>query len=126
MINEDKVALMTRMAAFEKRQGRKDINIINYYRSDYIGFQVLKAIIAATLSFVFIGGIYLFYNFEELMADIYNMDLVETGKGIIILYVCLVGVYSLITYGVCSYRYAKAKSRLKDYYVNLRKLENME
>ena len=126
MIDNEKVALMTKMAAFEKHEGKKNMNILNYYRSDYIGCQVLNAIIAATLSFVLVGAIYLLYNFEMLMADIYKMDLMALGKQIITIYLCLVGIYSIIVYIVYTYRYAKAKRKLKTYYMNLRQLENMD
>ena len=43
MINEEKVAVMTRMAAYETGEGKKDIAVCGYFRSDYIGFQLLKS-----------------------------------------------------------------------------------
>ena len=46
MLSEEKIIRMTKLAAFEKREGKKNLNIVNYYRNDYIGFQVLKSIIA--------------------------------------------------------------------------------
>ena len=125
MINKEKVILMTRLASFEQHEGKKNMNIVNYFRSDYIGFQVLKAIIAATVSFVLVAVVYLLYNFENLMADIYKLDLMETGKKIIILYLCTVGIYAVIAYAIYTYRYSKAKKKLKQYYANLRRLENM-
>ena len=125
MVDKDKVILMTKLASYEKNEGRKNMNIVNYFRSDYIGFQILKAIIAATLSFVLLLSVYLFYNFEELMANIYKMDMLKTGKDMIIVYLCLVGGYVVIAYFVYTYRYFKAKRSLKDYYKGLRTLENM-
>ena len=50
MLSEEKIIRMTKLAAFEKREGKKNLNIVNYYRNDYIGFQVLKSIIAVTIS----------------------------------------------------------------------------
>ena len=47
MLSEEKIIRMTKLAAFEKREGKKNLNIVNYYRNDYIGFQVLKSIIAS-------------------------------------------------------------------------------
>lgn len=126
MINEEKVILMTQMASFEKKHGRKDMSIVNYFRSDYIGFQVLKAVIAATISFLAIFAIYIFYNFEVLMAEIYDMDLMAFGKQLIIIYLISVGVYAIICYIVYSYRYSKAKKELKGFYQNLRKIDKME
>lgn len=126
MVNEEKVILMTNMASFEKHQGRKCMNIVNYYRSDYIGFQVLKAVIAATISFLALLSVYFFYNFEMIMSDIYNMDLVAFGKQLIMIYLITVGIYALICYGVYAYRYSKAKKELKGFYQNLRKIDKME
>lgn len=43
MINEEKVILMTKLASYESNEGKKNIRIVNYFRGDYIGFQVLKS-----------------------------------------------------------------------------------
>ena len=73
MINEDKVALMTRMASYESGRGKKDITVLNYFRGDYIGFQVLKSVIAATIAFFLVFAVYVFYNFENGIG-IYNIE----------------------------------------------------
>ena len=125
MINEEKVILMTRMASYETGKGKKDISILNYFRGDYIGFQVLKSVIAATISFVALFAVYLFYNFETLMQNIYKMDLMEFGKSIIILYLCATGAYGVISYVVYATRYNRAKKSLRIYYNNLKKLGSM-
>lgn len=123
MINEEKVILMTKLAAFEKNKGKKDMAILNYFRGDYIGFKVLKAVLAATISFIAVFALYLFYNFETIMADIYKMDLVEAGKGVIVIYLVVVGAYAVVVYAVNTHRYSKAKKELKEYYSNLKRLE---
>ena len=125
MINEDKVILMTKLASYESNEGKKNIAIVNYFRGDYIGFQVLKSVIAATLSFFALFAVYAFYNFEQLMQDIYKMDLLEYGKSIVILYLCTVGAYGVVSYILYSARYSRAKKSLKHYYSNLKKLSSM-
>jgi len=125
MINEDKVALMTRMASYESGRGKKDITVLNYFRGDYIGFQVLKSVIAATIAFFLVFAVYVFYNFEKLMQEIYEMDLMAFGKSIIVLYLCTVGAYGVISYIVYAAKYSKAKKSLKVYYGNLKKLSSM-
>lgn len=125
MIKEEKVILMTKLASYESGKGKKDINMLNYFRSDYIGFQILKSVIAATISFFAIFAVYVFYNFEVLMQDIYNMDLLSYGKTIIILYLCTVGAYGVISYVIYVNRYNKAKRSLRIYYANLKKLAAM-
>lgn len=125
MVNEEKVILMTRLAAYESGKGKKDINILHYFRSDYIGFQLLKSVIAATISFFAVFAVYIFYNFETLVQDVYKMDLLAFGKTIIILYLCAVGAYGVISYAIYASRYSKAKKSLKTYYANLKKLAGM-
>ena len=48
MLNEERIRLMTRMAAYEEHEGKKDIAISEYFRGDYISFQLLKSAIYAT------------------------------------------------------------------------------
>ena len=122
MLNEERIKLMTKMACYEENEGRKNKAIGSYVRGDYIGLQVIKSIISATIAFVIIFAMYVFYDFEVFMADIYKMDLLAFGKSVIIDYLIFVVVYALISYGVYTYRYTKARKSLKIYYNNLKKL----
>lgn len=125
MINEDKVILMTKLASYEANKGKKDIAILNFFRGDYIGFQVLKSIVAGTLSFCILFLVYIFYNFENFMQDIYKMDLMEFGKKTVLIYLCFVGGYAVLSYIVFSVKYSKAKKNLRSYYGNLKRLTGM-
>lgn len=125
MINEEKVILMAKLASYESGKGKKDITTLNYFKGDYIGFQVLKSVIAATISFLAIFGVYVLYHFETLMQDIYEMDIMKFGKSIIILYLCVVGAYGVISYVIYASKYNKARKNLKNYYSNLKKLASM-
>ncbi len=125
MINEEKVILMTKLASYESGRGKRNMNVLNYFRNDYIGFQIFKSVIAATISFFAVFAVYVFYNFETLLQDIYKMDLMAFGKTIVILYLCVVGAYGVISYVVYASKYAKAKKSLKVYYASLKKLAGM-
>ena len=54
MLNEERIKLMTKMAAYEADEGKKNVTIGNYFRGDYIGLQVIKSIISATIAFVIV------------------------------------------------------------------------
>ena len=45
MLNEERVILMTKLASYETNEGKKNVAIGNYFRSDYIGWQVLSIFI---------------------------------------------------------------------------------
>ena len=62
MLNEERVVLMTKMASYEANEGKKSLAIGSYFRSDYIGWQVLKSIISATIAFVVVFAMYILYD----------------------------------------------------------------
>ena len=122
MLNEEKIKLMTRMAAYEENEGKRSMQIGNYFRSDYIGLQVMKSVISATVAFAIVIAMYIFYDFESVMKEIYQVDLLATGKQILIEYVVFVGIYAVITYVIYAYRYSKARKSLRKYYTHLTEL----
>lgn len=126
MINEEKVKLMTKMAAYEDKEGKKFLTIGSFFRGDYIGFQVIKSLIAATLAYAILFGMYIFYDFEVFMQDIYKMDLLEFGKKVLLYYFIFVVFYGLLSYVIYSIRYSKAKKSLKKYFFRLKQLSSMQ
>jgi hypothetical protein len=125
MLNEERIILMTKMASYEEHEGKKNMAIGRYFRSDYIAIQVLKAFICATVSFAVIFGLFIFYDFETFMQDIYKMDLITFARNALFVYVGVVAVYCVVCYCVCAYKYSKAKKSLKLYYYNLKKLNSL-
>lgn len=125
MLNEERVILMTQMASYECGEGRKNVKIGNYFRSDYIAVQVLKSVACGTIAFGIIFALYIFYDFEVFMQDLYKMDLLAFAKNVLTNYVVSIVAYGLLTYIICTYRYVRAKNSLKCYYHNLKKLGSL-
>ena len=125
MLNEERIILMTKMASYEANEGRRNVAIGRYFRSDYIGWHVLKSIISATIAFVVVFGMYIYYDFEVFMMDIYKMDLIEFARHILFMYLWTVGIYAVVSYVVYTMRYMRAVKSLNLYYMNLRKLAAM-
>lgn len=122
MLNEERIKLMTKMASYEANEGKKNVSIGSYFRGDYIGLQVVKSVLNATVAFLIVFAMFILYDFEVFMADIYKMDLLQFGKSVMIAYLVFVIVYALISYFVYTHRYTKARKSLKIYYNNLKKL----
>lgn len=125
MLNEERVILMTKMASYEENEGRRNVNIGNYFRDDYISIQVIISVLCATIAYLIVFALFVFYDFETFMQDIYKMDLLEFGKNVLFYYVVTVMSYGVLSYLVYSYRYTKAKKSLKRYYQNLKKLNSL-
>lgn len=122
MLNQERIKLMTRMASYEENQGRRNMAIGSYFRGDYIGMQIMKTIIYGTIAYALLFAMYLFYDFENFMQNIYKMDLLKFGQDVIMYYIIFIACDAVITYIVYAYRYSKAKKGLKKYYYSLKQL----
>ena len=125
-INGERVMRMTRMASFEDNEGKEAIRICNYFRSDYVCLNVVRAIVSATVSYFLILGLYIYYNIDRLLQEIYTMDLMATGRRLVTAYVIFAGAFGIIAYIVYSFRYDWARKHLNDYNYALRELLNMQ
>ncbi len=123
MISEQRVKLMTRLAAYEQKEGKKNEEIGSFFRGDYISLQILKSVISATMAFVLIVALFVLYDSELFLSDIYKIDILDYVKKLIAYYFAFTGVYVLISYVVYAIRYRKAKKRLKVYFNNLKRLQ---
>lgn len=122
MLSQERIKLMTKMAAYEENEGKKYMSIGSYFRSDYMGMQVIRSVICGTLAFFFLAGLYVYYHFETMMQDIYKMDLLLLGRRVLFYYIVFIAAYSVITYVIYSFRYSRAKRSLKHYYYHLKQL----
>ena len=125
MLNEERVILMTRMTSFTQHEGKKDTEINQYFRSDYVGLQVLKSALCATVAYIILFISYMLLSFDKVMQNLYNMDLVAQGRKFLIYYIVLVGGYSVVSYIIYSFRYARMRKNMKTYYTNLKRLNKM-
>ena len=123
MISEQRVKLMTRLAAYEQREGKKNEEIGSYFRGDYISFHILKSALSATIAFALIVALFVLYDSELFLSDIYKIDILDYVKKLVLYYVAFTGVYVLISYVIYAIRYRKAKKRLKVYFNNLKRLQ---
>lgn len=60
MLNEEKIILMTQMASYEENEGKKNMAIGRYFRSDYIAIQVLKSVLCATIAYAVCFALFIF------------------------------------------------------------------
>lgn len=125
MLNEEKVILMTRLASYEADEGKQNMAVGKYFRSDYIRMQTIKSIVYATLAFVILAALVVLMDLETFMGDIYQMDLIQYAKEVLLWYVIFVVVYGVISFIVYTIRYRRARKHLKVYFNNLKKLSEV-
>lgn len=125
MINEERVILMTKLAAFEEKEGKRASKISRYFRGDYVSAHLLKGWISITVVYALMVALSILYDFELFMENLYKMDYMAFAKEIIVWYVIFTVVYLVAVYIAYTYRYMKARKSLKRYSQNLKKLGSM-
>ena len=80
MLNENKIKMMTKMAIYEKNEGRQMIKNSRYFKGDYVAFGVLRTLIATTFAYIIMVILYVLCNLEKLVADINSLGLCGSGK----------------------------------------------
>jgi hypothetical protein len=125
MINEEKVKIMTKLAMYEKGEGKKHLPISRYYRSDYIGLALIKNFFLVTIGYGLILTVLAVYFSEYLMSNIHKMDLVVAGAYVIGGYIIVLAAYSIMTYIQYSVKYFQAKRSVRKYYEDLTRLNKI-
>lgn len=115
MLDEKKIRVMTKLAAYEEGAGKKYMPIAGYFRGDYISKQLILSFICGTIAFLMVAGLLAFCNFETFLSEIYNIDLLEYGKKIGKTYVISMGIYLVCTYIWAVLKYRRAKKSLNSY-----------
>ena len=118
MLNENKIKMMTKMAIYEKNEGRQMIKNSRYFKGDYVAFGVLRTLIATTFAYIIMVILYVLCNLEKLVADINSLDYAAVGKRLGIYYILM-----FIAAMVYAYQYNHSRKGLKKYFSRLNKLE---
>lgn len=123
MINEEKVLRMTHMASYEAKGGKKDKAVAGYFKADYVGMQLVVSFVVITAAFLIAFAAYLSFQFEQVIAEIYSMDLVAESKRILMIYLIVTLSYMAVTYVIYTIRYVKARRRLNRFMEHLNCLD---
>ena len=125
MVNMRKVRLMTKLAIYEKKEGKEDIRLGTFFRRDYVRLKILQNIVIVTIGYLLVLGMIGAYQMEYLIKEAVNLDYIGIGRLILGIYVILITVYvmaALVGYGLY---YDYSRKKLSKYFRMLRLLRNM-
>ena len=126
MLNIEKVKSMTKAAAYESGPEKKNIEISDYFRTDYLGLHMVKSGIAYALSFVIIAGIWFMGKTEDIMLMLTKTDYLESLILMLaVLFVAGLVVYEILVYCYYSYKYRNAKKSVRGYHSHLKQIHKI-
>lgn len=125
MLNNRKVRLMTRLAMYEQNEGKEDVRISKYFRTDYVRLNVLKTIVAVTFGYLLILLLLVVYHSEYLIREAVTLDyqgMISRYVGIYIIILAVYGALGMIGYML---KYRSSRKKLAKYFRMLRRLRSL-
>ena len=123
MLSEDKIKLMTSIAIFEKREGKKIFPINRYFKSDYVSSHLIRAFVSYTICWL-LGTVVWLMNDMEIFLNSLDLDaLVSLGRGFVSYYAIGLVLYLFVCYRIYASRYEYARKSIKVYTAKLRRLD---
>lgn len=116
MLNIRKTRLMTKLALYETGEGREDIRLSKYYKTDYVRLQILKTILAVTVGYILILLMVVLYQSEYLIAQAVNLDYRAIGVTVLVIYVILLTIYTVGAIIGYSIKYDLSRGKLTRYF----------
>ena len=119
LLNENKIKMMTKMAIYEKNEGKSMLKTAKYFKGDYIAFGVLKTVIATTFAGVILLAMYFLCNAEGMIRDINNLDYIGLAKKFALYYVIMLIVFCVIAGFVYYFRYENTRKGIRGIFQGL-------
>lgn len=123
MLNEDKIRLMTGIAMFEKKEGRRIFPLNRYFKGDYISAHIIRSFISYTFCFLLLSAVWVLYQMDRLINAVGLDILFGYGKRALALYLSGLFVYLALTWRIYSERYDYARRGMKIYKAKMRRLD---
>ena len=115
MINEERVKQLYKIALYEQNEEKQNRQIGQYYKSDYIGKEMIKSILTGTLAFACFAVLWMLGSWEEVLDSINNLQIIDTAIEMMINYALFMILYLPSTYVLYSARYEAGRKKIKDY-----------
>ena len=125
MLNNHKIRLMTKLAIYEKEDGKEDIRLGKYYRVDYVRYQLLKTIVAVTCGYLILVLLTILYNMDYLIAEAVKLDYAAIGRTMLGIYLVLLLAFSGIAVLGYTIKYNRSRKKLAKYYRMLKRLRTI-
>lgn len=122
MPSQDKIRAMVDLAIYEKYHKMDVFRINNYYRQDYIFWNVLHAGIRYSCVYIIYLVVYAVLRLDILFYDINLNGIYSILYRMGIYYIVGLIIFLVIAVGLYSYRYRKAKKGMYFYASRLKRL----
>ena len=104
MLNTEKIAVMTKAAIYEGKEGLQDDRVISYFETDYLLKGLFGSLITYTVAFFVIFALYAADHFEDLVLLLYSDALTPFLWSALRIYLTCLVPFLLVTFLIAHYR----------------------
>ena len=122
MINEKHTRMMTKLALYESKYGKKELQITRYAPGDYVTVKMLWSFVYGTIAFGIILALCVLYNIESLLIELFSMDIMHLAINVLLVYIIFIGLYLGLCYVCINYQYGRYKKRVNKFLLGLKEL----
>lgn len=122
MLNNRKIRIMTKLAIYEEKEGKEDIRLSKYYKTDYVRLNVLKTVMSATFGYLLLLIIIAVYRSEYLIQNAVELNyksIFRTILGYYLITLTVMLVSAIIGYSI---KYDRSRKQLSQYFRLLKRL----
>ncbi len=108
-MNAGKIRRMAKIEQFIEKESDDHLKTARYYRSDYLGLQLIRNFFLVTIGYLLVMALYFLRHGMAMLDHLYIQDIGRLSLGWIAGYIVVLAVYTLLTYTIYSLRFAKAQ-----------------
>ena len=125
MVNEDRVKKLYKIAIYEQNEEKEHRQTGLYYRSDYIGKEIVKSFFYGSFAYIIMVALWVLSNWDLVLYQINSLEIIQTVGTMFVLYGLFLVIYIFGTAVLYYYRYKHSKKRLDSYVENIRIAHSM-
>lgn len=125
MVNEERIKQLYKIASYEQHEEKRNRKVGQYYKSDYVGRQIIGSIFTGAIAFVCFAALWMLSSWEDVLDSINNLEIVGIAIEMMIYFALFMVLYLTATYIVYSVRYEAGKKKMKKYMNDLKLAHKM-
>ncbi len=115
MISEDRLHLMIQLADYKQENQNGSLSIVKFDKKDYLAFALAKNLVITTILYGIFLGVFAVLHIEFILANLQDDRFGSLLAVVLILYLMILGVYSLIVYMIKKIQYIRAEDEVRGY-----------
>lgn len=125
MVNEERIKRLYKIAIYEQTEEKQHRQTGQFYRSDYIGKEVVKSFFSGSIAYVIMAVLWMISNWALVLHQINTLEIIDTVVVMLVIYVLFLVVYLFATALLYYFRYKHSKKKLDGYVHDLKVAQSM-